>query len=87
MKKADSWASAPEILVLFLWGGSRIILMQAAQDQKQLEGQPAACQGGRGLKEKTAESEEVEGSRRQLKKKKVRSLRVKLVSDLSNSPT
>lgn len=44
--------------------------MRAAQDQKQLEGQPAACQGGRGLKEKTAESEEVEGSRRQLKKKK-----------------
>ena len=49
---ADSWGSAPAIPVLFVWGGSQIILIQAAWKQKHLEGQQAACQGGKGQEEK-----------------------------------
>ena len=38
VENADSWGSAPAILVLSVWGGSQIILIQEAREQKHLEG-------------------------------------------------
>lgn len=61
---ADSWGSAPAIPVLFVWGGSQIILIQAAWKQKHLEGQQAACQGGKGQEEEKEQRGVAEGSKK-----------------------
>lgn len=61
---ADSWGSAPAIPVLSVWGGSQIILIQAAWKQKHLEGQQAACQGGKGQEQEKGQRRVAEGSKK-----------------------